>query len=155
MFEKLVVKQCCNYNNGKCLGAMFKFAGKEGDKYRNLVQQIDKSKAGKQCLVTHCDFFMNYVLPALEKKEEYQKLISKYRQIVIESEPTPKPENEKKETKKYKLTCKKCGSKFETDVPQRKYCETCQKEVRKKNIRKAVKKHKNRLRVNTSASVTN
>ena len=81
MFERLVTKECCNYNNGKCLGAMFKFSGDKEDKYRELVNWIDKEKEDKQCLVTqgkYCDFFMNYVLPALRGKHNLQDLIMKY-----------------------------------------------------------------------------
>jgi len=147
MFEKLVVKECCNYNRGNCLGAMFNFSGEKGDNYRTLIQWIDKEKEGKKCLVTQgkrCDFFISYVLPALGN--ENKSLVLKYEKLIEKSNADI--------DRKYNLTCKKCKTKFETNIPQKKYCKACQKEIRKQNIKKAVKKHKNSLRVNTSELVT-
>ena len=50
-------KHCANWNNGKCLGCMFK---REDDK---LYIHVDKDFAGKPCVVDEgCQYFDEIVL---------------------------------------------------------------------------------------------
>jgi len=146
MFEKLVNNHCCNYSNRICLGALFKVLENNSGNY-DIIHWIDKSKAGKQCLVTQskrCDFFINVVLPALKNKNEYRDLIHKYENMTTERGNIEKGKNEQKIkiAKGYNLTCRNCGSKFRSDTPKQKYCEKCRVEIRRQTIKKSIKNRK-------------
>jgi hypothetical protein len=50
-------KNCCNWNNGKCLGCMFKSHNGK------LIMMMDKEYAGKPCAVDDgCQYFEEIVM---------------------------------------------------------------------------------------------
>lgn len=62
---------CANYNNGKCVGAMF-----NRDEKNTLHTWIDPKYAGKQCVLERqdkqCPYFNNFVVPGISVESKWK-----------------------------------------------------------------------------------
>ena len=63
-----VANHCSNWNDGQCIGVVYKIEYVLGSSIHNIKQIVAEDVAEKQCLLTQnkeCSFWSTYVVPSL------------------------------------------------------------------------------------------
>jgi hypothetical protein len=152
MFEKLA-KYCCNYSNKTCIGAFFKFDSGQ------LKHWIDPKVQDKPCLVInkkYCGWFDKVVLPGIpnnSRDKPLLKAIEKWEELAVKQH---KDQKKMASIGRYRRICKRCGDRFVTDSPSKRYCDSCRDARRATNLREAARRYRlsKKTRHHTNALVS-